>query len=275
MAHEKRKAVKDNKGEHTDLIVSRDEGGPSGGAPVQLLADSNRTGMVRQLPRALWQRLRAACDERRRLAPREVMTCAGEPVRHSALLLDGIMVRYVKDSAGNRLMVAVQLPGDFVDLHGLPLGKLDHDVLALGAAQVALFPHEALHEIMEARAEDARQLWRLTMIDASIHRHWTFRIGRLRATASLANFLCEMDLRMRLCDRAEEGNFALGLTQIDLAEISGLSPVHVSRVLKDLRDGGLCSFRDGVVEILDRAGLYRIACFDPSYLYLPWAAPSA
>lgn len=234
------------------------------------LAQIHRVGMVGQLSEDLWRRLVAACVGTRELGPRDRLTQAGTKISHSALLLEGMITRYVENARGERLMVALQVPGDFVDLHGLPLGHLDHDVCALGHARIALFPHAALSGIMSESSDHARELWRLTMIDASIHRHWTFRIGRLRAAPALANFLCEMDLRARLSGLGQERGFDLGLTQADLAEVCGLSAVHVSRVLKDLRDGGLCILRDGFVEILDRDGLVHLAGFDPDYLYLPW-----
>lgn len=243
---------------------------PQGG-----LADVHRVGMVAQLSDDVWRRLVAACIGTRQMGPRECLTKAGTEVSHSALLLDGMITRYVENARGDRLMVALQVPGDFVDLHGLPLGHLDHDVCSLGTARVALFPHGALRGIMSESVEHARELWRLTMIDASIHRHWTFRIGRLRAAPALANFLCEMDLRARLSGFGTDRGYALGLTQTDLAEVCGLSAVHVSRVLKELRDGGLCNLRDGFIEITDRNGLMRLAGFDPGYLYLPWGDASA
>lgn len=236
------------------------------------LRQSHHIGMVGQLSGQLWDRLTAACSGLRTLGPRAVLSRAEDPLTHSAMLLDGIMVRYVAGvtpATAGQLMVALQVPGDFVDLHGLPLGHLDHDVRSLTTARLALFPHDALQEIMANSAEDARALWRLTMIDAAMHRHWTYRSGRLRALASVADFLCEMDLRMQMCGRVENGRFSLGMAQADLAEVSGLSTVHVSRVMKELRDAGLCTMRDGHVKISDRFGLRRIAGFGPGYLYLP------
>ncbi|MFN0263973.1 Crp/Fnr family transcriptional regulator [Tepidamorphus sp. 3E244] len=239
------------------------------------LAEDDHTGMVGRLEGHLWDRLREACSDIRLVGPKEYLSRAGEPITQSALLLDGIMVRSIAPSSArpeNQLMVAIQVPGDFVDLHGLPLGRLDHDVRTLTASRVAFFPHDALEEIMED-VEDARALWELTMIDAAIHRHWTYRSGRLRALASMADFLCEYDLRMQQAGRVVEDRLPLPLMQADLAEVTGLSKVHVSRVLKDLRDAGLCTVRNGVAEIHDRPGLRKIAGYDPAYLYLPESAP--
>lgn len=229
-------------------------------------------GMARHISPALWRRLDHACTEIRTLGPRETFSTAGETVRFSALLLEGLMVRYVVSDRGpqpSRQMVSIQVPGDFVDLHALPLKRLDHDVCTLTRARIALFPHEALERIIAASSEDARTLWKLTMIDASIHRHWIYRGGTLRAMAAMADFLCEMDTRLSACGLVDHGRVPLPLLQSDLAEICGISNVHVSRVAKDLRDAGLSTLRDGLAQIHDRSALQKLAGFDPGYLYLP------
>ncbi|QHQ37347.1 helix-turn-helix domain-containing protein [Algicella marina] len=236
------------------------------------LAERGRRGLVRRLEPELWGMLQAACSETRHLGARELLSEAGDDLDTSALLLDGLMARYVRGASGGetqRAIVSISVPGDFVDLHGLPLKRLDHDIGALTDVRVALFPHAALNRIIDRSARYARQLWRLTMIDAAIHRHWIFRESRLRALAAVADFVSEMDLRLREAGEVEGDRIPLPLLQSDLAEIAGLSTVHVSRVCRDLREGGTCTIRDGHAEIHDRARLHRLAHFDPSYLYTP------
>ena len=65
--------------------------------------------------------------------------------------------------------------------------------------------------------------------------------------------------------------FALALTQADIGEICGLTTVHVNRVLRQLREEGLCLVRSGTVEIGDPLALARRGQFDPSYLYIEGA----
>jgi CRP-like cAMP-binding protein len=165
-------------------------------------------------------------------------------------------------------MVALEVPGDFVDLHGFPTGRLDHDVTAITDIEVAVFPHDALRDIVETDPELTVALWGLTIVDAAIHRHWSFRIGALRALSSIANFLCEMELRLRLAGVAEKGRFRLPLTQADIGEACGMTSVHVSRMLKDLREAGLCRIDGGVVTIDNRPRLIEVARFDPHFLHL-------
>ena len=236
------------------------------------LTEQDRRGVVRRLETDSWELLRAACSEIRTLDAREMLSRAGEKLEVSALLLDGLMARYVRGSNRNEpqsAIVALSVPGDFVDLHALPLKRLDHDIGALTPARIAIFPHAALDRIIERSADHARQFWGLTMIDASIHRHWIFRSSRLRALASVADFVSEMDLRLQDPRETKVDRFPLPLLRSDLAEIAGISPVHVSRVCRELRESGACTIRDGYAEIHDRALLHQLAHFDPSYLYAP------
>ncbi|MBN8189759.1 MAG: Crp/Fnr family transcriptional regulator [Rhodobacteraceae bacterium] len=225
--------------------------------------------MVGHLDHGLWRRLDDACSGVTNLKPRTLLSRAGEPLSESALLLDGMMARYVAQPVGNqnKAMVSIRVPGDFVDLHALPLGHLDHDVSTLTDVTIAIFPHEKLLRIMAESADDARALWRLTMVDAAIHRHWIYRNARLRAVASIADFISEMDMRLRACGAVADGRMPLPLLQTDIADIAGLSTVHVSRVCRDLREAGLCTIADGHTQIHDRERLHRLANFDPAYLY--------
>lgn len=212
--------------------------------------------------------LRRAIAEVRVYEARRTLVHQGDPVNTSILLLDGLMSRHVDDLDGARQLVAVQIAGDFVDLHGYPLKTLDHDVSTLTDVRVALVPHAELERIQIEHPLLARKLWFLTLLDAAMHRKWIFRLGRLRATARVAHFLCETNTRLFVVGLSDGRRFGLPLTQFDLGEICGLTSVHVNRVMRELRDCGLVTFRSSWVEIHDLAGLAHLGEFDPGYLYL-------
>lgn len=213
-------------------------------------------------------RLEASISEIKTYRPRRIIARAGEPLTQSTLLIEGIMCRYLDDRAGLRQLVAIHVPGDFLDLHAFPLKSLDHDVATLTGATAAIVPHSELEAIANEMPALTRKLWFSTLLDAAIHRAWLFRLGRLDATARVAHFLCETNARLVSAGLSDGRRFALGLTQADLAEICGLTTVHVNRVMRQLREDKLCVFRSSLVEILDPAGLTALGQFNPAYLYI-------
>jgi CRP-like cAMP-binding protein len=212
--------------------------------------------------------LEGAISKVRPVAARTVLVRKGVELEHSTLLLKGLLSRYVDDRRGQRQFVSIHLAGDLVDLHAYPMKQLDHDVAALSDAEVAIMPHSAIKAITEANAELARKLWFATLLDAAMHREWIFRLGRLDAPGRVCHFIAETGARLHAIGAATPNHFDLQITQADIGEACGLTSVHVSRVLKLLREGSICSFKDGHVDIFNYAALIRRGQFDPSYLYL-------
>lgn len=212
--------------------------------------------------------LEQAVADRRRLPARATLVERGEALSHSTMLIAGFMIRYIDDFEGRRQIVAFHVPGDFVDLHGFPLKVLDHSIATLTETQIATVPHAALKRLTDADIEFARKLWASTLLEASTHREWLFRLGRLDAAGRVAHFLAETNARLGAIGLSDGTGYDLPVTQTDLAEITGLTSIHVNRVLRMMREEGVCTFRSSRVEIADLDRLERIGQFDPTYLYL-------
>jgi CRP-like cAMP-binding protein len=212
--------------------------------------------------------IRAAVSEVVDHPPDRTIIRAGNLLDVSTLLLEGLLCRYKDLSDGQRQITELHVTGDFADLHSFTLKRLDHNVMSLTRCRVALVPHDRLKAIIEAFPHLARLYWFSTNLDAAIHREWAVSLGRRSALSRMAHLFCELHLRLRLVGRAEVADYDLPLTQTDLAECLGLTPVHVNRTLKELRERGLVAFRGGRVAIHDLPGLERVAEFDPAYLYL-------
>ncbi len=209
-----------------------------------------------------------SCDQVRDIPARQILVRAHQPVHASTLLLEGFICRYMDDHAGARQLVAIHVPGDFVDLHGFPLKWLEHDVAALGPVRVANWSHDTLVRVTEAHPHLTRMLWYATLLDAAIHREWIFRLGRLTAEGRLAHLICELQVRLQAVGLASPDRFRLPLKQADLAEACGLTNVHVNRVLRSIREQGIMIFKGGEVFIHDMQRLRSLGDFDPAYLYI-------
>lgn len=211
--------------------------------------------------------LAAAAQEQRGHLPRRCIARSGVPLRNSQLLVEGFVSRECELPDGRRRILAIHVPGDFVDLHAFVLKSLDHEVMALSPATMVLFPHERLMTLVNENHHLGRILWFATTVDAAVHREWIASYGR-SAVARLAHLFCELRARLEAVGLADTSGYALPITQIDLADATALTPVHVNRTLRQLREAGLVDFRSGRVEIGDLGGLERLAGFDPAYLFL-------
>jgi DNA-binding transcriptional regulator LsrR (DeoR family) len=89
----------------------------------------------------------------------------------------------------------------------------------------------------------------------------------------VAHVICECFARLRAVGLAKLRTFELPLSQMELADATGLSNVHVNRTMRELRRLGLVETNSKVHGILDWELLQETADFDPAYLHLRRQAP--
>jgi CRP-like cAMP-binding protein len=212
--------------------------------------------------------LRDSVAEVRTVPDRQVFVRRGEELSASTLLLDGWMARARDLRGGQRQITEVYLTGDFADLHSFTLKHLDHEVITLSPCRVAMVPHENLRRITEDHPHLTRVLWLMTDIDAAAHREWAVSVGRRSAASRVAHFMCELLVRLQVVGRAGETSYDLPLSQAEISECLGLTPVHTNRTLQELRRAGLIEFERGRLNILDLPAVQKIGEFDPMYLYV-------
>ncbi|MEG3085999.1 Crp/Fnr family transcriptional regulator [Sphingomonas sp. PB4P5] len=192
----------------------------------------------------------------------------GEKPDHVHLMLEGWSCRYQLVPDGGKQITAFLLPGDFCDVHITMFREMDHSIGTLGAAKVAFIARELMLEMTE-RPGIARALWWASLVDEAVLRAWIVNFGRRDSFQRVAHLICELYARLRNVGLATEDVFDLPLTQEDLSDALGLTPVHVNRVLKRLREEGMMTFKRQQISILDVRKLQTAAGFDPSYLHLP------
>jgi CRP-like cAMP-binding protein len=191
----------------------------------------------------------------------------GEHPNTVCLVLSGLVCRAKLLDDGGRQILSFHLAGDFVDVPGLFLETLDHEITALTPVHVARAPHEAMLAVIDAHPALGRALWRETVLDLSIQAEWTANVGRRSAHKRIAHLFCEVALRMDVKAGRLNPQYKLPLTQAEIADVAGLSVVHVNRVLQQLRGEKLITFAHGQLAILDRAGLKVAGGFSPDYLH--------
>ena len=83
----------------------------------------------------------------------------------------------------------------------------------------------------------------------------------------MSHLLLEIYVRGVRSGIAGDDEIELPLSQVVLADALGMTPVHINRVLQELRRSGAVELKRGVLRIRNPTALTRISGFDDGYLH--------
>ena len=190
----------------------------------------------------------------------------GEVVTKACYVVEGLVGRFDQMRDGRRQITALHLPGDMCDLHSVVLPKASWSLTAVSKVTILRIPHGDLRAATKAFPNLGMVFWRDTAVDAAIIAKWFANLGRKDSVSRLAHLFCEIGLRMEVAGQGTRQRYPLRITQQDLADVAGITAVHLNRTLQALREAGAIEVRDGQVSIPDWELLVRTGEFDASYL---------
>ena len=159
----------------------------------------------------------------------------GQVTDFSCLVVNGLVGRFDQLANGHRQITALHIIGDFCDLHSLAVPESGWGLESLTDTTIRMVPHEALGELVESSPAFAMAFWRDTVVDSSILAKWNSALGRRSAKARLAHLLCEMGMRFEQAGLGEHHDFDFPITQAQLADVLGVTAVHLNRTMQALR----------------------------------------
>ncbi len=204
-----------------------------------------------------------------------VLIEVGAPVRHVFVIVQGWAMRTRALDDGGRQIVNIMLPGDCFDLQAMIDTGADHGVEAITPVSLYRMQRDEFLNAIRSSGRLATAFWWAAIQEESILREQIVRLGRRSGRQRIAHLLLELHRRLNLAGVAQSASFDFPLTRELLADLLGLSPVHVSRSLSALKRMGLIRVSDGAVNLLDRRKLADFAGFDAGYLHIGEAVSSA
>jgi CRP-like cAMP-binding protein len=209
----------------------------------------------------------------RRLEAQSYTMREGDRPDKCAVLLSGFAFRHNVTGEGARQIMALHIPGDALDFQNLFLKESDHNVQMLTRGIVAEIPMIALEQLTLSNSDVGRAILITTLIEASIFREWTLNIGRRDARSRIAHLLCEFAYRLTAYGMKPSGTYELPMTQEQLADATGLTAVHVNRVLQALQRDGLIDRDRRMVRFPSWERLRDVGDFNPRYLHTRERSP--
>ncbi|RUR31835.1 Crp/Fnr family transcriptional regulator [Vreelandella nanhaiensis] len=190
------------------------------------------------------------------------------------ILLEGWATRYKITEAGKFQTLAFLIPGDACDVHITLIERMDHSICAIIPSKFTSIPQHRIEEMYVDHPRLARALFWSMLVDESTLREWILNIAGRQADQRMAHLFCELLIRSRAAGLTSSHGFILPLTQQQVGEAMGITPVHTSRVLTRLRTEGLISWESKFLQIHDWKRVKDFCGFDATYLHLDRAHPS-
>lgn len=205
-------------------------------------------------------------QRRRTFVPGLDLVQQGQTDSAAYILASGWVCSYKILPNGLRQVVDFQIPGDFLGLRSVLLQTSDHCIEPITTIEASeVLAAELLDTFANTPRLATAVLWAASRDEAMVVEH-LIGIGRRGAAERVGHFLLEMGSRLALVGMGDKTGYASPLSQYHLADALGLSAVHVNRVLRQLREDGLVTFRDGQVTFNNYDRLSTIVAFDPTYL---------
>jgi CRP-like cAMP-binding protein len=183
------------------------------------------------------------------------------------VMLEGWACRYKILPSGARQVLAYLMPGDSCDLHIGLLAEMDHSIQTITPACFATIDRVEMDRIFGNHPAIARAIYVAQLVDEGTMRAWITSMGRRASIERVAHLMCELYIRARNIGLITEDCFVLPLSQLLLADSVGMTPVHLNRVLKELRASGALVLSRGSIRLCDIGMLVQIAGFDDNYLH--------
>ena len=185
---------------------------------------------------------------------------------HAFILEDGWACSYKLLPDGGRQVIDFPIPGDVIGLRSVLLRASDHSFATITDVTVAEVSARQLVAAFEQQPRlGVAFLWAASRDEAMVVEHLV-NCGRRSAMVRTAHFLLELGLRLQFAGLGSDAGFACPLNQYLLADAVGLTAIHVNRILRQLRERKLLTFRDGHVTFHDLPRLCQLAGHHSGYL---------
>jgi len=192
--------------------------------------------------------------QRLQLRRHDAIRSQGDAVHDIYLLTDGWVGCCMDVVTGTRQMVKVHLPGDLLGTPSMTLHSAAETLVALTRATVEVIPVNAFARLFMSSPRIAAASFLSSLKERVFLMDRLTSVARTSAVQRLAAFLVNVHDRLKVVG-LEEQQFQLPLSQHELADVIGITPVHANRTWSQLERTGLIRREGRLVILLDVDGL--------------------
>jgi CRP/FNR family transcriptional regulator, anaerobic regulatory protein len=199
---------------------------------------------------------------------------AGDPAGEAFVLKTGWAMSFSQFRDGSRQVRRLHFPGDLIAMPSLAMRHHAEDLEALSDVVVSPFERREFAVLFERFPGLAGLMFMFAQSERITSGDRLATLGRESAKARMAFMLLDILNRLRLIDESVIGAFRMHLTREQMADVTGITPVHASRMWSELKADGLIRCEGDVVEIVDEPRLAALSGYvnradDLDFSWLP------
>lgn len=204
-----------------------------------------------------------------------VIISEGTPARELYVVQKGWLQSSVLLGNGGRQIMRIHLPGDILGFPALAFDDAPETVTALTDATVCPFDRERLAILFAEHPRLSALLFGLTVAERVQLADRLASIGRSSARARVASLLSGIFARLRLINGPDSHVAHIPMTQEEIGDATGLTAVHVNRMIRNLVEDGIIERSGNSFRLIDRKRLEHEANFtDRSKICTSWLPPA-
>ncbi|MGZ8311450.1 MAG: Crp/Fnr family transcriptional regulator [Allosphingosinicella sp.] len=204
-----------------------------------------------------------------------VVISENQAPRELFIVRSGWMHSSVVLGNGSRQIMRFHFQSDIIGLPLLAFPDSPETVTAVTDVSLCPFSRERLATLMADHPRLAALILSLTVAERVSLADRLASIGRTSARARVALLLCDIYRRRQQLGLAADGSLQLPLTQEEIGDATGLTAVHVNRMMRGLAEDGLIERHGAQLRVVDEARLCGEASFvDRNLLETGWLPPA-
>ena len=181
---------------------------------------------------------------------------------HLYTILEGWAFRHKQLVDGRRQVLNFALPGDLIGLQVAIMNDMQHTVTALTRARLCVFERDKVWSVFtDNPALGFAMTWSAAREEQLLDGH-LLSVGQRTARERAGYLALHLYERAAAVGYAADDVMRVPFSQAHFADALGITPVHLSRTLRKLRDDKLLVWRDDSMTFLNRAALERIAAYE-------------
>jgi CRP/FNR family transcriptional regulator, anaerobic regulatory protein len=185
----------------------------------------------------------------------------GEPMRRLYVLKRGWAISYTGYADGSRQIRRLHLPGDLLSMPSLSLHHHAENIEAVTPVVLAPFDRSNLARMFDEYPRLAAIMYILAQEERVTCGDRLAAVGGMTCKERLAFLLVDIFERLRTVDSRITDSFPMYLTREQMGEMTGMTPVHASRMCSELQADGLIANAHHWVTLRDPPRLTELASY--------------